>query len=77
MEPKKPAYQQAWDILKEVDDLLLEETDAKGDIKNNGEARGLNRMRKALIREIDKDATEFLKAHGFNGYGQKKRKRDR
>lgn len=72
-EPKRPAYQQAWDILKEVDDLLLDESDAKGNINATGEAKALNRMRKALIREIDRDATEFLKRNGFNGYGLKKK----
>ena len=71
---EKPTYQQAWEILKEVDDLLLDESDAKGNIKATGEAKALNRMRKALIREIDRDATDFLKRNGFNGYGQRKKK---
>jgi hypothetical protein len=71
----KPTYEQAWDILKEVDDHLAEEKDAKGELKNNGEARALNRMKNTLEREISTDATEFLKAHGYNGYGLKKRKK--
>lgn len=72
--PKKP-YEQAWDILMEVSKHLHEEEDAKGDLKPTGEARGLNHMKKALEREISKDATDFLKKHGFNGYGQKKKVR--
>lgn len=72
---KEPAYKQAWSILQEVDELLRQEEDASGNLKNTGEARGLNRMKKALTREIDKDATDFLKAHGFNGYGLKKRRK--
>ena len=72
---QKKSYEKAWEILKEVDNLLLEETDAAGNIKETGEARGLNKMRKALIREIDRDATDFLKSRGFNGYGLKRRKK--
>jgi len=64
-------YKQAWEILMEVSNLLHEEEDSKGELKNTGEARGLNHMKKSLEREIDKDATEFLKANGFNGYGLK------
>lgn len=75
--PKKPSYKQAWDILMVVSDQLHEEEDAKGDLKPTGEARGLNHMKKALEREISKDATDFLKAHGFNGYGLKKPKKGR
>lgn len=67
----KPTYEQAWDILKEVSDLLREEEDASGNLKPTGEARGLNHMKKSLEREISKDATDFLKQHGFNGYGLK------
>lgn len=69
--PKKPSYQQAWEILMEVSEHLHEEEDAKGDLKPTGEAAGLNRMKKALEREISKDATDFLKQHGFNGWGLK------
>lgn len=76
-DPKKPTYEQAWEILQEVDERLRDEEDAKGDLKDSGEARGLMKMKKALTREIDKDATEFLKKHGFNGYGLKKGKRGR
>lgn len=72
MGQKKAGYREAWEILKVIDDELLEQTDAKGNIANTGEARALNKMRKSLIREIDKDATDFLKQHGFNGYGLKK-----
>lgn len=75
--PKKPTYEKAWEILKEVDERLREEEDASGNLKATGEARALNHMKKALTREIDKDATAFLKAHGFNGYGLKKGKRGR
>jgi len=71
-DPKKP-YEQAWDILTTVSDLLREEEDASGNLKNTGEARGLNHMKKALEQEISKDATDFLKQHGFNGYGLKKK----
>jgi hypothetical protein len=71
--PKKPSYEQAWSILMEVSEHLHEEEDAKGDLKPTGEAAGLNRMKKALEREISKDATDFLKEHGFNGWGLKAR----
>lgn len=71
--PKKPDYKQAWEILQEVDERLREEEDASGNLKATGEARALNYMKKALTREIDKDATDFLKKHGFNGYGLKKK----
>ena len=70
---EKPSYQRAWEILKEVDDRLLDEEDAQGNLKNTGEAHALNHMKKALTREISKDATEFLKRNGFNGYGLKKK----
>lgn len=70
-------YKKAWSILMTVSDLLHEEEDKAGNLKNTGEARGLNNMKKALEREIDKDATEFLKAHGFNGYGLKKKSKGR
>ncbi len=71
MDPKKPGYKQAWEILMEVSDRLHEEEDASGNLKATGEARGLNRMKKELEREISKDATDFLKQHGFNGWGLK------
>jgi len=70
-ENTKPTYEQAWDILKEVSDLLREEEDASGNLKPTGEARGLNHMKKSLEREISRDATDFLKRAGFNGYGLK------
>lgn len=70
---EKPSYKKAWEILMEVSERLHDEEDAKGDLKPTGEARGLNHMKKTLEREIDKDATDFLKAHGFNGYGLKKK----
>lgn len=62
-------YKKAWNILMEVSSLLHEEEDKAGNLKNTGEARGLNHMKKTLEREIDKDATNWLKSHGFNGYG--------
>ena len=71
----RPSYKQAEEIHQAVMEKLREEEDAKGDLKNTGEARALNRMRKALEREIAKDATDFLKQHGFDGYGQKRRKK--
>ena len=74
---KKPDYEQAWDIMKTVDDLLHDEEDASGQLKNTGEARGLNKMRKGLTRVIDQNATEFLKRNGFNGYGLKSPKKGR
>lgn len=74
-EKDKPSYSRAWEILKEVDERLHDEEDSKGDLKNTGEARGLMKMKRALEREIDRDATDFLKKHGFNGYGLKKGKR--
>ena len=66
-------YKKAWEILKEVDERLLEEEDAQGNLKNTGEARALYKMKKALTNEIAKDATDFLKKHGYNGYGLKKK----
>ena len=72
--PSDPAYKQAWDIMMEVDNLLHDEEDAKGNLKATGEARGLNKMRKSLTRVIDGEATAFLKQHGFNGYGQRKKR---
>ena len=74
-ENEKPPYKQAWDILMEVSTLLHEEEDASGNLKPTGEARGLNHMKKALEREISKDATDFLKQHGYNGWGLKKKGR--
>ncbi len=74
---KRPVYEQAWDILKQVDERLREEEDGKGDLKDTGEARGLMKMKRALVREIDRDATEFLKQHGFSGGGLKRGKRGR
>jgi hypothetical protein len=71
----KPGYQQAWDILREVDAHLEDETDAKGDLKGTGEGRALWRMRRALQGEISKDATLFLKQSGFTGGGTKRKKR--
>jgi hypothetical protein len=70
--PKKP-YEEAEQLYRAVMEELREEEDAKGDIKDTGEARALNRMRKALQREIATDATDFLKKHGYNGYGLKKK----
>lgn len=72
---KKPDYRKAWDILMEVSARLHEQEDSKGDLKNTGEAHGLNRMKKELEREIARDATEFLKAHGLNGWGLKPKKK--
>ncbi len=77
MNPKKPSYEEAWSILMEVSSQLHEQEDAKGDLKPTGEARGLNRMKKELEREISKDATEFLRAHGLNGWGLKPKKKRR
>ena len=71
----KPSYEQAWNILKEVDEKLHGEEDSKGDLKNTGEARGLMKMKRALEREIAKDATEFLKSRGYNGRGERKKRR--
>lgn len=68
-------YKKAWSILMEVSSHLHEEEDKAGNLKNTGEARGLNKMKKTLEREIDKDATEFLKKHGFNGYGLKSKRK--
>jgi hypothetical protein len=76
-EGPKASYTKGWDILMEVSDRLREEEDSKGDLKNTGEARALNHMKGALEREIAKDATDFLKKHGFNGSGLKKAKRKR
>jgi hypothetical protein len=73
--PLKPAFQEAEKIHSAVMELLREEEDSKGDLKNTGEARALEKMRKGLEREIARDATEFLKQHGYNGYGQKKRRK--
>ena len=70
-------YKKAWNILMTVSDMLHEEEDASGNLKATGEASGLNHMKKTLEREISKDATEFLKAHGFNGYGLKKKSKGR
>lgn len=75
--PHRPGYEEAERIHAEVMRLLREEEDAKGDLRDNGEARGLNHMKKALEREIDRDATDFLKKHGFNGYGLKKKTKRR
>ena len=66
-------YRKAWEILKEVDERLLDEQDQQGNLKNTGEARALYKMKKVLTNEISKDATDFLKKHGFNGYGLKKK----
>jgi hypothetical protein len=78
MSDKKPKFEEAEKIHSAVMELLREEEDSKGDLKNTGEARALNKMRLALEREIAKDATEFLKQHGYNGWGLKgKRKKDR
>jgi len=70
-------YKKAWSILLEVSDRLHDEEDKSGNLKANGEARGLNHMKKQLEREIDKDATAFLKLNGFNGYGLKKKGKGR
>jgi hypothetical protein len=67
--PLKPDYKEAEKIHSAVMELLREEEDSKGDLKNTGEAKALNKMRKTLENEIARDATEFLKAHGYNGYG--------
>jgi len=75
--PKKPDFKQAWDILQVVDERLREEEDASGNLKATGEARALNHMKKALTREIDRDATEFLKKHGLTSTGQKAKRRKR
>lgn len=73
--PKKPGYHEAEKIHGAVMELLREEEDASGNLKNTGEARALNKMKKSLEREIAKDATEFLKAHGYNGWGLKGKRR--
>ena len=73
--PNKPGYKEAWPILMEVSERLHEEEDGKGELKNNGEAHGLNRMKMSLEREISKDATDFLKKHGFNGWGLKSKRK--
>jgi hypothetical protein len=72
---KKPDYVEAWDILQEVDERLRGEEDASGNLKDSGEARALNKMKRALTREIDKDASEFLKKRGFTSGGAKKVRR--
>ena len=73
----KKSYEKAWEILKEVDDQLREHEDSQGNLKNTGEARALYKMKKALTNEISKDATDFLKRNGFNGWGLKKKKKAR
>lgn len=71
-EDPKASSKKGWDILMEVSSQLREQEDSKGDLKNTGEARALNRMKNALQREIGKDATEFLKRNGFTSQGLKK-----
>lgn len=73
--PKKPAYTEAEKIHSAVMELLREEEDAKGDLKNTGEARALEKMRRSLQHEIAKDASEFLKSHGFTSGGDRKKVR--
>lgn len=73
--PKKFGYNEAEKIHSEVMSLLREEEDSKGDLKDTGEARALNKMRKALENEIARDATTFLKAHGYNGWGLKSKRK--
>ncbi len=70
---ERPSYRDAWRILLEVSARLREQEDQKGDLKNTGEARGLLKMKRELEREIAKDATEFLREHGINGWGLRKR----
>lgn len=71
----RPGHEEAWSILREVSEELRKEEDSKGDLKNDGEARALNRMRKSLQGEISKDATLFLKQNGFDGGGQRRKRR--
>lgn len=70
----KPTYKQAWDIMMQVDDLLHEEEDASGNLKATGEARGLNKMRKALTKVIDQEADAFLREHGFDRSGGRRKR---
>lgn len=62
--------------MKEVNSLLEEETDENGDLKNTGEARALYHMKQGLSTEISRDATKFLKLHGFDGGGNKPAKKE-
>ena len=71
----KPGFQEAEKIHSAVMELLREEEDTSGNLKNTGEARALNKMKQSLEREISKDATEFLKANGFNGWGLKSKRK--
>lgn len=69
--PGRPDSKAVWNILKEVDAALSLEKDSKGNVNNTGEGRALVRMQNQLMAEISKDATQFLKAHGYNGGGMK------
>lgn len=64
-------YERAWEILREVDERLEDETNVKGDLKDNGEARKLWKMRQGLQRRIARDASDFLKQHGYTSGGLK------
>ena len=71
--PGKAGFKEAWQILKEVDDALSAEKDARGQVKPTGEGRALVKMQNQLQVEISKDATAYLKSKGFTGGGMKAR----
>ena len=77
MDGKRRDPKKAWEILKVVDEQLHEQEDSKGDLKDNGEARGLQHMHNVLQQEIAKNATDFLKQHGFTKNGQRRKKGQR